>query len=224
MNRGNYIGLAISLVFFGFAYYFVSFAFQVPTMAALLIVIGLVCFMGSSAMVVYSSQFEGNVYLRRRFGGENVGVGILIEQGAFWRFYQINLSKMSVSMEGEVFMIIPKHIGFRRGGAVPYIAFMKGTGQSIDLQTLTPALNTRLNTAWLMEESTIASIMAANMFQNKIFLAAIIGFIAVGLLAGIGIYFSASASGGANQCLTIGQAILNKIPSPTEIAAGIPHA
>jgi hypothetical protein len=188
-------------------------------MAAILVLMTLVCFMGGTGILVYSSIFEGNTYIRRRFGGENVGVGVLIEQGAFWRFYQINFSKSSVNLEQEIFMIIPKHIGFRRGGAIPYIAFMKGTGQSIDLQTLQPSLNTKLNTAWLMEESTIAAIMATNMFQNKIFLIAIIGFIAVGVLTIIGIFFAAEGDGAAKNAANICSQIISQLPKPTEAAA-----
>ena len=228
MNRGNVFGLIFAIVMFGFSYYFLSFLFQVPSMAALLGFMAFLCFTIGEFSLIYSSLFEGNTYIQRRFGGMNIGIGILIEQGAFWRFYQISLSKSRVSLEGEEFVIIPSHIGYRKGGVIPYVAFKKGTGQSIDLTELKPALTSELTTQWLMNESNIAAIMAADMMKNRLFMYTMIGFVVVGILTIVGIYFSASASGGATHSGDICQAAISELAkinaTVTPLPGAIPHA
>lgn len=228
MNRGNYLGIIFAILMFGFSYYFLTFLFQVPSMALLLGFMAFFCFTAGEFSLIYSSLFEGNTYLRRRFGGENVGIGILIEQAAYWRFYQIDLSKSKVKLEEEDFVIMPSHIGYRKGGSIPYVAFKKGTGQSIDLSELKPALTSELTTQWLMNESNIAALMAADMMKNRLFMYTMIGFVIVGLLTIVGIYFGASASGGATQSGSICQSTLTEctkaLATVTPSAGGIPHA
>lgn len=182
MNRGNWIGLIAGAAAMGFGYFFSTFVALVPSMAGFLIIMTFTCIVGGAGIIQYAASFEGNAYLRRRFGRENIGIGILVEQGAFWKFYQVDLTKGSVTLEGEIFFIDPKHIGFRRGGGIPYFVMLKGTGKTVDLATLETSLNSRTITAWLMEESAIARTLAENLFANKMFLAIIIGFIALGVL------------------------------------------
>jgi hypothetical protein len=188
MNAGNIIGIAAFVIGSMFAYFFTLFVPAVPAMADFLYLMSLACFSFGLIGVFHSTTLEGNVWMRRRFANQNIGIAYFLEAGKFAKSFQVNLSIDSVNFEGQTYRIVKNRIFYRKN--IPYILFSAGVLENIDMTEIKPTIDNIMVTRFIKQLSILGEALKMNLVQSQLFwITAIgLGIIIVGMLL---LYFGA---------------------------------
>lgn len=223
MNKGHGLGIVGFMLLMGMTYFTMQVALTSPDYLVPFSIIAFLALGAAYVILFYSFTFEGNIFIRRRFLSENLGICIFVEKGKFGRWVQVDLSKPEFSVNELMNKPIPENFIYR--GATPYLVHVDGNLLTTNLYNPVPEeakVQAQIVTTFLKIMGAISTAMAFKSVQKMLFYA-IIGVGALVILVGLFIYFGgiAGLSGDIAQLKAAVAALPRPTPVPTAIG-GIP--
>ena len=192
-----------------------SFAFT----GVMIIVVSLAGF-----VLIWPMTLEGSVFVSRFFGGENIGIDIMVEPGNFGIFKSVNMSKPDFEKAGEEehYKTSRDALIQRRGLGVPYLIHISGKAEAVNLIEAKTGIDAGENTAYM---NRFKALVRAKLFNEQFrqFFLLLIGGIAATAIVGAVLYWSLSDLTSINaNLLARADYIIAHIPSASPVPGAIP--
>lgn len=221
MKRGKLIGMGGLILFGTLAYASISMAFNNPGSAPILIMMGIGMYSMGVGVFAYSMTKEGSIYLARRIGSQNIGIGAIVEKGKFLNFIEINYGDKTFQDGEDTHKMEEEKTYFRKGLNIPYSFFRHDKMEALALYDEHKGVEPQVVTALYMSRLAVFKAIAADEARRNMMIAFfIIGGLII-LAAGV-LYFQTSKGIEATNAV---QAMIAALPHPTPLTApgGIPN-
>jgi hypothetical protein len=197
------------------AFYFISTL--LPEFAPLAIIAALLMINAAGFLLFWSLTVEGNTWMARRLGRQNIGIAEFHEPGAYFNSVAVNFSNVELQYRGESYKLKREKIEYRANG-IPYIHFNVGDSEPVSVNDKTRAFDSTENTGFLRDMTTLIEYMMRNQMYRLLLILSIV-IIALVILATLFLHFvsvdtvSQKADIILNQVANIGKAIISPSPS-----------
>lgn len=161
------LGYAIAFIIWLFmgimavAFYFVGTL--LPSLQLFFIALMYVLILVSGFVLMWAFTVEGNTFYLRVLGGKNIIINMLLENGKFLRFIQVDASKSDYEYDKVNYRNKQAAFLFRRGAGTPYQIHRQNENEPIDITNLERTIDASQITAYIKEK---LALMAADLWNS----------------------------------------------------------
>lgn len=223
VNRGKLLGFAawvatliMASLIMMLGAYFQEFSIFFTVADILLISLG-------GFIMFWSFTLEGNTWISRMLGGQNVGISIMGEPGTFGVFSQLYVNKPDFERDDNNYTVDRNMLLMRKGLGIPYIFHSFGHAEPIDVFANKHGITAAEMTSYL---NSFKALIRSKLFNEQFFKFQLLQLVAIGatIIVGVALYFVIGDLGGYLTGIKGDtSAILTKLPTITPAPGVMPN-